>query len=210
MLAAVVLAQCFVVNDPSPGWKQVALPAAAPHLAGPKDFQQFRTSEPVRVTHELPQLLLSSNRERPGVHLFEFALPADGTTLRLRFAKPLDSAKVDATLEGPRGRMALFEERRVTGAVLELPLSLPDANRAWVRIHTHLRGAPTLEAATLERTVHPLQSNEFPGQLKLENALYVLSRGGPFSVCERPGQSMKVTVQALRGPVVSVSMAPAR
>jgi hypothetical protein len=207
-LAALVLAQCFVLNDPSPGWKQVALPAGAPHLAAPAGVQQFRTSGPATVTHEVTEVLRSAWRSGVGRHSFDFSLPPGTKTLTLRFARPLDSAKVDAIAEGPRGQLVLLDERRSTGAVLALPVPLPDASRAVVTVHSHLRGAPSLEAATAERTVTPLQAPDFPEQLRLDNSLYLLSQGGPVTLCERPGQAMVVSAAALRAPVRAASLAP--
>jgi hypothetical protein len=208
-LAALVLAQCFVVSDPAPGWKQVALPATAPHLAGPVELQQFRSAGVATVTHEVTEVLRAAWRAGAGRHAFEFTLPQGATTLSLRFAQPLDSAKVDAVVDGPRGRQVLLDERRVNGALLVLRVPLPDATRALVTVHSHLRGAPSLEAATVERAVTPRHAPDFPEQLRVDNSLYVLSAGGPLTLCERPGQAMTVAAASLQAPVRAVALTPA-
>lgn len=207
-LAALVLAQCFVVNDASPGWKQVALPASAPHLAAPEGVEQFRTTDPATLTYELADTLRTSSQSGLGRQTFEFGLPRDTRTLTVRFGRALDSAKVDVVVEGPRGRQVLLDERRVSGAVLALAVPLPEANRALVTVHTHLRGAVALDSATVERAVRPQSTVEFPERLRLENSLYVLSRGEPLTLCERPSQPMVVSASALQTPVRAVSVTP--
>jgi hypothetical protein len=207
-LVALVLAQCFVMNDATPGWKQIALPANAPHLAAPEGSEQFRTTDLATVTHALTDVLRNSYRSGIGRQTFDFALPPNTKTVTLRFARSLDAAKVDAVVEGSRGRMSVFDERRMSGAALVLPVPLPDANRAILTVHHHLRDTPSLEAATVERNVAPLQTNDFPEKLKLENSLYVLSAGGPIELCERPGQPMSLSAAALQRPVRSVALSP--
>lgn len=196
-LAAMVLAQCFVMTDPTPGWKQITLPSSAPQLAAPEGYEQFRTSDTVVVTHELTEVLRSAHRAAPGRNAFDFTLPPHSTTVTLRFARSLDSAKVDAVVEGPRGRQTLLDGRRVSGASLSLPVSLPDAARAVVTVHHHLRDAPVLESATVERRVVPLGAGDFPPQLRLDNSLYLRSPGGPITVCQRPRQPLRMTSRAL-------------
>lgn len=201
-LVALVLSQCFVLNDPTPGWKQITLPSNAPQLAAPETYEQFRASDSVVVTHELTDVLRSSYRSAMGRQTFDFALPPGTKTITLRFARPLDSAKVDAVVEGYRGRQSLLDERRLSGSELVLQVPLPDANRAIVTVHYHLRDAPNLDAATVERHVVPLTSTDFPAQLKLENSLYVKTFGGPVTLCQRPLQTMGVTTRALQSPAV--------
>lgn len=201
-LVSLVLAQCFVMNDPTPGWKQITLPSNAPQLAAPDGYEQFRASDTATVTHELTDVLRNSYRAGLGRQTFDFALPSGTKTVTLRFSQPLHSAKVDAVVEGYRGRMSLMDERRTSGSELVLQVPLPEANRAIVTVHYHLRDVPNLDAATVDRRVVPLTASDFPAQLKLENSLYVRSFGGPLTLCQRPTQAMTVTARGLQEPGV--------
>lgn len=206
-----VLAQCFVIDDATPGWKQITLPASAPQLAAPDAYDQFRTGELAIIRHELPEVLRSSYRSAMGRQTFDLALPPDSRSVTMRFGRPLDGAKVDVVLEGNRGRMALLDERRTSGSELVWKVALPDANRAIVTVHYHLRDTPTLDAATVERHVTPLQAADFPPQLKLENSLYVFNPGGPITLCQRPGQPMVLAATSLQqSRVRSVALTAAK
>jgi hypothetical protein len=105
-LVALVLSQCFVINDRTQGWKQVALPPEAPQLAALESYEQFRVADPVVVSHSLPDVLLTSYRPSLGRQAFEFALPAGAKTVTLSFAQPLHSSKVDAVVHGSRKHVA--------------------------------------------------------------------------------------------------------
>lgn len=207
-LVSLVLAQCFVMTDPTPGWKQITLPSNAPQLAAPDGYEQFRTSDTATVTHELTDVLRNSYRSGLGRQTFDFALPTGTKTVTLRFAQPLHSSKVDAVVEGYRGRMSLLDERRMSGSELVLQVPLPEANRAIVTVHYHLRDVPNLDAATVNRHVVPLTANDFPEKLRLENSFYVLSSGGPLELCQRPGQPMSLSAAALQKPVRSAALSP--
>lgn len=198
LVVTALLAQCFLLEDESPGWKQITLPPEAPQLAAPGGTEQFRSGDLAVVTLVTGDLLVASPGPRLGRSAFEFSLPAGAAGLSLRFARPLDGAKVDAVVDGYRGRQVLLDERRVGGRSLALPLASPDATRVVVTVHAHLREAPTLEAATAERHVIPSQAPEFPAQLRLANSLYVRSRGEPLELCQRPGQRLEVAAASLR------------
>ncbi|MDP1917908.1 MAG: hypothetical protein Q8L14_16810 [Myxococcales bacterium] len=209
-LVSLVLAQCFVMNDPTPGWKQITLPSNAPQLAAPDGYEQFRTADTATVTHELTDVLRNSYRSGMGRQTFDFALPTGTKTVTLRFSQPLHSAKVDAVVEGYRGRMSLLDERRMSGSELVMPIPLPEANRAIVTVHYHLRDVPNLDAATVDRQVVPLSASDFPEKLRLENSFYVLSSGGPLELCQRPAQPMSLSAAALQKPVRSAALTPGK
>lgn len=209
MIVALVLSQCFVLSDPTPGWKHVALPVNAPDLAAPDDVDQFRTDDVVTVLQD--QLMRRTYRASLGRQTFEIDLPPGTRTMALRFAKPLDGAKIDAVIEGPRGRVTLLDERRASGLVLSLPIPNVEATLATVTVHHHLRDVPWLETASLEREVVPRHSAEFPAQLKLENALYVLSAGRPMTLCERKNQPLRLHARSLEAAQVrSATLEPVR
>lgn len=205
-MLALVLAQCFVIGDGTPGWKQVTLPSDAPQLAADEGVPQFRPADPVIVVHDTEQVFRSTRTSSLGTHEFQFALPPNARTLRVEFARPLDGAKVDAVLEGPRGRMAVMDEKRTSGARLELLVSLPDASKATLSVHSHLRGAPTLQSAEVERELTPAHSPEFTPQLTVGHSLYVLKGPGPLTVCQRPGQALRVRARELRDAQVTSAL----
>lgn len=206
MILAIVLAQCFVLEDPTPGWKQVTLPADAPQLAAPEGYEQFRSGDPVTMTHDLEAIFRSTWKSSPGKHEFEFTLPPGARTLTVQFAQPLYGAKVDAVLEGHRGRMAVLNEKRIEGDRLELAVALPDASTARLSVHSHLRGAPTLSFAEVQRVIMPNQSPDVPAQFALARSLFVLKGPGPLTLCQRPGQSLRINARSLLNPSVTAGL----
>lgn len=207
-MLSLVLAQCFVISDPTPGWKQVTLPADAPQLAAPDGYPQLRTDEPVTLVHDTGAVLRSTRRSSLGTFEFELALPANARALRVQFSRPLESARVDVVLEGPRGRMAVLSDKRVAGNALTVAVSLPDATTATVAVHSHLRSAPTLEQAEAESVMMPGHAAALPPQLTLKHSLYVLKPAGPLVLCQRPGQPLRLDARSLLtvGDVASVAL----
>lgn len=203
MILAIVLAQCFVLEDPTPGWKQVTLPAEAPQLAAPDGYEQFRSGDPVTVTHDMAAIFRNTWKSSPGKHEFEFMLPPGARTLTVRFSQPLYGAKVDVVMEGQRGRMAVLNEKRIEGNQLDLGVALPDASKVMISVHSHLRGAPTLSFAEVVRVIVPGQSADLPPQLTLGRSLYVLKAPGPLTLCQNPGQSLRINARSLVNPAVT-------
>lgn len=197
MIAALVLAQCFLVEDASPGWKQIALPELAPQLAAAEAFEQYRSQEPVLVTWDQADVLRVAGPAGLGKVVVEVSVPRAARAIIVSFARPLDGAKVDAVLEGPRGRIALLDEKRVAGRELSLRPSLPDANRLTVTVHHHLRSAPVLERVAVEQLIVPTRSPELEAAMKAPGSLYVRSPGGPLTLCQRPGQLLVVSKRVL-------------
>ena len=62
--------------------------------------------------------------------------------LELRFARPLDSARVDAYATGPHHEVTLVEGARVPGQALAVALPPLALDRIEVVVHHHLRPAP--------------------------------------------------------------------
>lgn len=206
MILAIVLSQCFVLEDPTPGWKQVTLPADAPQLAAPDGYEQFRSGDPVTVTHDMAAIFRNTWKSSPGKHEFEFTLPPGARTLTVQFSQPLSGAKVDVVLEGNRGRMAVLNEKRIEGDRLELGIALPDASRAMISVHSHLRGAPTLSLAEVERVIVPNQSADVPAQFALGRSLFVLKATGPLTLCQHPGQPLRINARSLLDPAVTSAL----
>lgn len=203
MILAIVLAQCFVLEDATPGWKQVTLPADAPQLAAPDGYEQLRSGDPVTVTHDMETIFRNTWKSSPGKHEFEFTLPPGARTLTVQFSQPLYGAKVDVVMEGHRGRMAVLNEKRIEGDRLDLGVSLPDASKAMISVHSHLRGAPTLSFAEVQRVIVPNQSNELPAQFALGRSLFVLKGVGPLTLCQHPGQTLRINARSLLNPSVT-------
>lgn len=206
MILALVLSQCFVLEDPTPGWKQVTLPAEAPQLAAPDGYEQLRSGDAVIVTHDLESIFRSTWKSSPGKHEFEFALPPGARTLTVRFSQPLHGAKVDVVLEGHRGRMAVLNEKRIEGDRLDLGVALPDASKALISVHSHLRGEPSLSFAEVERVIVPGQSPDVPAQFALGRSLFVLKAAGPLTLCQQPGQSLRINARSLLNPAVTAAV----
>lgn len=195
---SLVAAQCVTIGDESPGWKQVALPSNRPALAAPPVYEQFRSNELAVVTSTTSELFRSSSHAGPGRFRFEFSVPPGARSFTVKFDRPLDGAKVDAVLDGPRGSLTLLDEKRFGGNELTLATGLPDATRLIVTVHHHLRDAPVLSIAEATSHLTPAQSELFPEPFRTENALFVLSTGGPISLCDRPGQPMVVAARSLQ------------
>lgn len=203
MILALVLSQCFVLEDPTPGWKQVTLPADAPQLAAPDDYEQLRSEDPVTVTHDMEAIFGGTWKSSPGKHEFEFRLPPGARTLTVQFSQPLYGAKVDVVLEGQRGRMAVLNEKRIEGPRLELGVVLPDASKAMISVHSHLRGAPTLSFAEAQRVIVPNQSPDAPAQFALGKSLFVRKGPGPLTLCQQPDQRLRISARSLGNPAIT-------
>ncbi|MBL8935329.1 MAG: hypothetical protein JNM69_12305 [Archangium sp.] len=205
MILAIVLAQCFVLEDPTPGWKQVTLPAEAPQLAAPEGYEQFRSGDPLVMTHDLESIFRNTWKSSPGKHEFEFGLAPGARTLTVQFTQPLYGAKVDVVLEGRRGRMAVMNEKRIEGDRLELGIALPEATTARVSVHSHLRGAPTLSFAEVESVSRP-RAIDLPAQFTLGRSLFVLKGSGPLTLCQRPAQQLRINARSLLEPTVTSAL----
>ncbi len=83
------------------------------------------------------------------VHLA--APPSGASTQRLvlRFADPLDGAKVQAFARGPSGAQTLVRDKRVGGTDVEVPLGALRWETVEVVVHHHLRPAGVLTAAAV-------------------------------------------------------------
>lgn len=209
MIAALVLAQCFVTADESPGWKQIALPPEAPQLAAPEAYEQFRGHEPAIVTWNTAQLVLSARETGLGKVTVEAAIPANARSATVRFVQPLRGAKVDAALVGDFGRISVHDQRRFAGSEVDVRIALPQPQRLVLTVHHHLRPEPTLELIRVEALVVP--GRAFSTERRTERALYVLNPGGPITLCNRPGQAMRVYVTSLEDRNVSApSLMPVR
>jgi hypothetical protein len=195
VITALILAQCFVVDDGAPGWNELALPPEAPQLVAVGVSDQFRAGEPALVTHDLAQVLRRAYKAGVGKFVVEVALPTGARSVTARFARPLHGAKVDAVLEGSRGRMAVLDEKRQPTAEVNVRVSLPDADRLVLTVHHHLRAEPSLESLDVEQLMVPaLAGAKSPPGAR---ALFVYNPGGPLTLCNRPGEMMTVTARRL-------------
>jgi hypothetical protein len=83
------------------------------------------------------------------VHLPAPAAGAPAQRLVLRFADPLDGAKVQAFAHGPNGTETLVRDRRVGGTDVAIPLGALRWETVDVVVHHHLRPAGVLTAAAV-------------------------------------------------------------
>ena len=84
--------------------------------------------------------------------------PAEGTAgavrqVEVRFARPLDSAKVNAFAAGPRHRVMLLEEKRVRGDALALAVPALTLDRIELEVHHHRRTPPLPPEVRIGREV---------------------------------------------------------
>jgi hypothetical protein len=164
---------CFLPSDDSPGWKRVALPAAAPDLAAPEGIEQIRGGEPAIVwTDEVP---VASAWISGGHAFYEFAVRPDQRALEIVFAEPLDGARVASSFTG---------ERRVRGRRVLLAWQAP-VERVSLDIHKHLRQTPVVHTA---RAGSPaVVAGTQPGVL-----YYKQPRGSRVTLCEAPERTLTV------------------
>ena len=164
---------CFVPSDDSPGWKRVAVPAAAPDLAAPEGVDQVRGGEPAIVwTDEVP---IASEEISGGHAFYEFAVRPDQRALEIVFAEPLDGARVASSLAG---------ERRVRGRRVLLSWHAP-VERVSVDVHQHLRRTPVVRTA---RAGSPsVVAGTQPGVLYYKQPL-----GSKIALCEAPERVLAV------------------
>ena len=83
------------------------------------------------------------------------APPADARAewLVLRFADPLDGAKVQAFAHGSNGQQTLMRDKRPGGAEVEIPLGAIAWETVDVVVHNHLRPARILSAVMVRAEV---------------------------------------------------------
>lgn len=188
---ALVAAQCFVLDDLTPGWKRIELPADAPRLAASASVSQFRSDEPVTVLDDDLGKLLAGTTRTLGRATFEFSLPAATQRFAVEFARPLDGAKVDVEAVLRRGVLRLLDEKRIGGK--EIALELPTEEPATLRltVHHHLRDAPALAAARGWRHGLP-RALGLPPDLVRDRALYVLAPAGGVTLCDQPSAAWSV------------------
>ena len=136
-LVALPLSGCWGSSDWNPFAPQPA--PAVPVVATPIDADAVAISEPspwiVRYRVTLPPV----------------CAPLAGGTLKLRFAAPLDGAKVDAFVEGPRQRVTVLHGKRVGGDTVAVPLAPGTLDTVDVWVHRRLRPPPIVRDAVVER-----------------------------------------------------------
>lgn len=87
------------------------------------------------------------------VHLSAPPPGAPAQSLVLRFADPLDGAKVQAFASGANGQQTLLRDRRVGGAEIEIPLGALPWQTVDVVVHNHLRPAGILNEVVVRAEV---------------------------------------------------------
>ena len=134
---ALSLSGCWGSSDVNPFAQHPA--PACPVVTTPIDADAVTISEPspwiVRYRVALPPM----------------CAPLAGGTLKLRFASPLDGAKVDAFVEGPRQRVTVLHGRRVGGDTVAVPLAPGTLDTVDVWVHRRLRSPPIVRDAVIER-----------------------------------------------------------
>lgn len=193
MLALILAAApCLSPGDRTPGWKQVALPMEAPHLAAPPGVPQFRSGERLTVFDDEVGLY-RAGQAVGGSTDFEVALAPGAHSLTVVFREPLRGAKVDVTSWG----MTLVHEKRVAGRSLTVEWGPAEVPRVWVRVHQHLREPPVLMEVHVTRSVWPSQLG-LPAPFDAAGSLFYLQPdAAPVPLCESPGQPMEVRGEAL-------------
>jgi hypothetical protein len=194
MMLALLLAAapCIDVTDGVPGWKQVALPAEAPHLAAPPALSQFRSGERVTVIDEQTGLY-RTGVANGGSTDFELPLATGSHSVTLVFREPLRGAKVDVT----SWDMTLVHEKRVAGTQLSFEWGGREVPRLWVRVHQHLREPPVLMEVRVVRSVWPQQLG-LPGRFFASKSLFFFQPdAAPVRLCEAAEQMQIVRADQL-------------
>jgi hypothetical protein len=192
ILTLLAATPCYLPNDATPGWKQVALPDDARSLAAPVNVEQFRTDELVSIVDDRSELYLAGESVFPGRTSFEFVLGEGGRSLEVRFDHPLRGAKVDVTAWAPGGTMTLMHEQRVGGERLPLTWGTNDVRSVTVRVHEHLREPPVVRSYRAVRvvagtSVHPSPAFGLPRSLYYRQPV-----GAPVLLCDEPGRELTV------------------
>jgi hypothetical protein len=186
-------APCFAPSDGTAGWKQVALPEDAPSLAAPLGCQQFRSGERVSVVDERTDLFLAGTKTVLGRTSFDFVLGSGGHSLELRFAHPLRGAKVDVTAFGAQGMLQLMNEERVAGDRLSLTWGNNEVSAVTVRVHGHLRQAPTVQSYRAVRRVSASSLHESETFGLVRSLYYLQPPGAPVTLCDEPSLLLTVS-----------------
>jgi hypothetical protein len=180
-------APCYLPNDVTPGWKQVALPDDARSLSAQGGVDQFRSDGWVTVVDERNEQYLTGEHTFAGRTSFDFVLGEGGQSLEVRFERPLRGAKVDVTAWGPAGTLTLMHEQRVGGEKLSLSWGVTDVRTVTVRVHEHLRESPVVMGFKGVRRVPASRLSESPA-FRLPRSLYYLQPIGPaVMLCDDPG-----------------------
>lgn len=180
-------APCFLPDDASPGWKQVALPDDARSLSAPANIDQFRSDGWVTIVDERSEQYLAGEKVFPGRTLFVFPTGEGATSFEVRFTRPLRGAKVDVIAWGAAGEMTLMHEQRVGGDTLSLTWGAAGVRNLTVRVHEHLRESPVVHGYRAVRRVPASTLNDSPA-FRLPRSLYYLQPNGPaVTLCEDPG-----------------------
>ncbi|MCE9669698.1 hypothetical protein LY474_18030 [Myxococcus stipitatus] len=202
---------CWSLVDDTPGWKRVVLPAEAPALAAPGDFEQFRSGEPVLLREVRLHDDVGSTHERPGRMAYTFQVAPGTTRLEVGFKESLQGAKVDATAFAGETALTLLDEVRVPGERLALEWKSETVDRVVVTVRYHLRGRPVVASWATSRRIRPERDPSLPEGFRLPRSLYFLHPGGPGAVllCQRPGLDLRVSrPPTARTPLVTVSLPP--
>jgi len=200
-LLSVLLAAgpCYLPEDASAGWKQVALPDDARALAPPAGVPWFRSGEGATVVDSRSELYLAGAAASPGQTRFDFAVGPGGRALDVEFQQSLRGAKVDVTAWGPAGTLTLLREERVGGAALALRWGENDVEGVTVRVHQHLREAPVVRGFRAVRRV-PAAALHPSAAFKLARSLYYRQPPGPkVTLCQEAGSEASLPAGAL-GP----------
>jgi hypothetical protein len=194
MMLALLLAAapCIEVTDRVPGWKQVPLPAEAPHLAAPPSFSQFRSGERFTIIDEQVGLYRTGSANG-GSTDFELPLGTGAQSVTLVFREPLRGAKVDVT----SWDMTLVHEKRIAGTQLSFEWGTRDVSRVWVRVHQHLREPPVLMEVRVVRSVLPQQLGLPAPFNAVDSLFYFQPDAAPVRLCEAGAQPLTVRAEKL-------------
>jgi hypothetical protein len=135
-----------------------ALVAPAAGCWGSSDWNPFARKPPPAVPVIVTPIDLdavTASEPSPWIVRYRVALPPvcpalSASTLKLRFAAPLNGAKVDAVVEGPRQRVTVLDGKRVGGDTIAVPLAPGTLDTVDVRVHRRLRAPPIVRAAVIE------------------------------------------------------------
>jgi hypothetical protein len=171
-------------NDQRPGWKQAALPADAPALAGPPGIDQYRTNERALAWREEGTVPASHNYSAGGsvdFHLELDGAPADA--VEATFAARLGGAAVEASALTAGGIYVSLPRTRVHTTTVRLQLADPLTSAVILTVHHHLRAQPQLVAWRAGAWSTP------PGGAAL--LVYEQPPGQSILLCNRPEQTME-------------------
>jgi hypothetical protein len=186
---------CYRPATQTRGWKEVRLPAAAPHLAAPDGVEQYRTGEPALAWSGWSDV---GPHRSLGAASYYLYLPEGAEVLEIDFGSRLGGAALEINSLGDDGWNSFRSRFRTHDSRLSLELD-PRTRAVEVLVHNHLRAPP--------------QPRWRSGRRELPEApprrLYYFDRGeGGLELCEAPARKLGFREGGSLEPATRTALSP--